>query len=1120
MSKKSALVLATAVIALAGCSVTTGEQVVQSASDTPAAQDAMMAGFVDPPQSARPRTWWHWMNGNVTQEGIARDLDWMSRIGLGGFQNFDASLQTPQIVDERLVYMTPEWQEAFRFAANEADRLDLEMAIAASPGWSETGGPWVPPEDGMKKLVWGETVLPGGVAFHGLLNAAPDVTGPFLDSPFEEELPGVEAGDDHAERQASGRIAVIAVPMTAAPLPQPELTLADGTTVDADPITDASTATALPFPLAEDLSGSLTATYGEAVTVRSAKVFMPGLERPFRPVPIAAALEAQIDGNWQQVADIPISGIPTSVGFDPVTADAFRLVLSDNHSPGGGSLDEPAPGAENFDIFALGDLSTTPLADFQLSAEPRLDLFEHKAGFDTLPDYYAAIDHSASVVGVDPAQVIDLTDHVSADGTLDWTPPAGGHWRVLSFGWSLTGKTNHPATPEATGLEVDKLDPVAVRSYLETYIGMYRDTLGEDMIGERGLQALLTDSIEVGASNWTPRMEAEFEARRGYALRPWLPALAGVVIGSPQQTEAFLYDWRETLAEMLADYHYGTVAEVAHENGLIVYGEALENGRPMLGDDLAMRSHADIPMAAMWTWFRGSDPRWSLLGDMKGAASVAHVYGQNLVAAESMTSANSPWAFAPRDLKRVIDFEFAYGINRPVIHTSVHVPVEDRAPGLSLMIFGQYFNRNETWAEMARPWIDYIARSSYLLQQGHYAADVAVFMGEEAPLTAQYIGGPPAGLPTSYGFDFVNADMLADAITLDGNELVTLGGTRYRAIQLNGSSAMMTLPTLERIAEIARAGVLVVGDKPQGSPSLADDAAAFAALADATWALSNVSADAEIEAMLAANGIAPDFAFTGGLADSEILFLHRQANDAEIYFVNNRRNRAEQLELRFRVTGHAPELLDAITGTSRPLSYRVEDGVTVVPLEMGPEDAKFVVFREATDALSRTVASTSAAPAATIAGPWTVTFQEGRGAPAGISMATLAPLNEHADDGVRYFSGTAIYTTSFEVSADTLASATLSLDLGHVADVAEVFINGQPAGITWFAPDRVNVAGLLQPGTNELEVRVANRWINRLIGDRQEGMEPVTFTAAPTYYPDAELRPSGLIGPVQLLISE
>ena len=1118
---KLGLLLAASAAALAGCT-TMGEtparaEMAQAAQ--PVQADILRDGFIDPPMSARPRTWWHWMNGNITHSGIAADLNWLASVGMGGVQNFDASLQTPQIVDNRLIYMTPEWREAFRFAASEADRHGLELAIAASPGWSETGGPWVPPADGMKKLVWGETRLAGGRAFNGRINRAPDATGPYQTMAENDPLAALLSAEHSAVPTMAGHVAVLAVPLATRDLPQARFAAPDGANVPGAGLADNDLAHGATIALAADLSGSLVASYDRPVTVRNLRLAIPGLVQPFRSSPVRALLEARVQGAWTKVADLPLTAVVATHAFAPVTAREFRLRIERNPDIVRTTVMDGAPGAVPVDVFALGALTAVELADFRLGTDHRLHRAEDKAGFGSVLDYYAITSADQTPTALDLGEVIDLTDRVAADGTLNWTPPAGNDWLVLDLGWSLTGKTNHPAPAEATGLEVDKLDGAAVRRYTEHYLGMYRDTVGDDLFGERGLRAILTDSIEVGFANWTPAMEQEFAARRGYALRPWLPALTGMVIGSEAATEAFLFDYRQTLAELLADNHYGTVAQVAHENGLIVYGEALEDRRPLLGDDLAMRAQADVPMAALWTYPRGENVRTTFLGDMRGAASVAHVYGRPYVAAESMTSANSPWAFAPRDLRRFIDLEFASGINRPVIHTSVHQPSDTLQPGLSLMIFGQYFNRHETWAGMARPWVDYMSRSAYMLQQGTWFADVAVFRGEEAPITAQYATEVPAGLPRQYAFDFVNADMLTDALRVENGLIVATGGTRYRALQLGPTSRFMTLPTLRRIAEMAQAGATIVGLRPESSPSLADDAAEFARLADATWALPTVHSSEDIEAALAGMGVAPDFAYSGASAGTQVLFVHRQLDDGgHVYFVNNRANQAERIEARFRVTGRAPELWDAVTGTARPLPYRIDGDVTVVPLELGAEGSHFVVFRDAAQAPARDVAPVVERSLGAIDGPWTVSFQPGRGAPASITLPELSPLNESADAGVRYFSGVATYATSF--TAPTMTDGDLWLDLGQVGDVAEVLVNGQSAGISWWVPNRVNIGALVRTGSNSLEVRVANLWVNRLIGDVQPGAERITFTAAPTYLPDAPLRPSGLIGPVSLVASE
>jgi hypothetical protein len=1073
-------------------------------------------GFQNPPQSARPRVWWHWMNGNVTIDGISKDLAWMERVGIGGLQNFDANLATPQIVEKRLVYMDDGWKAAFKHAVTLADAKGLEFAIAASPGWSETGGPWVKPEDGMKKLVWSETIVAGGQRFAGKIPPAPDVTGPWQRAKHFDFIAMMSGGKPPEPQRAGGDVAVIAVP-TASAFAAPQVQSTDGKVLEWAKLSDADPETTVDAPIGSaEAPGGLVISYAKPVTVRSLRFYIPHAKPPFGGSPYRPVLEAEVGGRWQRLGNFGLGEAASSLSFPATTAQRFRILIARDSGAKPIGLSGGAPGAETFDIFGQSVPKSVQVGHVLLSGDARVNAGEAKAGFDIVNDFDAIAD-GGTAPGHAAAKVIDLTSKLKPDGTLDWTPPKGTEWRVYRFGWSLTGKTNHPAPPEATGLEVDKYDAAAVRRYIETYLGMYRDTVGADLIGKKGIRALLTDSIEVGSSNWTPRMMAEFKARRGYDLLPWLPALAGEVIGSPAQTEKFLYDYRTTLADLLADAHYGTIAKVAHEQGLTVYGEAHENGRPVLGDDLAMRSHADVPMAALWTWSAGDKPRSTLVGDMKGAASVAHVYGQNIVAAESMTAANSPWAFSPADLKPVIDLEFASGVNRPVIHTSVHQPVDDKKPGLSLMIFGQYFNRHDSWAEMAKPWVDYLSRTSFMLQQGRNHADIAYFYGEEAPVTGLFEFDTPKDLPTRYAYDFVNANMLRDALNVESGEIVAKGGARYKALYLGGRSQKMTLGTLKRIAAMVEAGASLIGRKPLASPSLNDDPAAFSALADKLWTNPRVISSADVEAGMAKLGVAPDFTYRGMNKDTDLLFVHRVVPGGDVYWVNNRKNRPESVSMRFRVTNMIPEFWDAVTGTSQPVAFSPENGAIRVEMELSSEQSGFIVFR-LTDPERLGGVRVVASPLEQMGfdAPWTIAFQSGRGAPASITMPALKPLDESADTGIKYFSGTATYTTSFAPPKKAKAGAPLWLDLGKVGDVAEVRVNGQMAGTVWFAPSRVDIGKLVKKGTNTLEVRVANLWVNRLIGDKQPGAVKFTFTAAPTYKADAPLRPSGLIGPVTL----
>jgi hypothetical protein len=1090
--------------------------------------DPLVDGFREPPNSARPQVWWHWMNGNVTKEGIAADLAWLQRIGIGGVQNFDVNLGTPQVVSQRLEYMSAPWRDAFRFALETAAEKGLQFTIASSPGWSETGGPWVTPDDAMKKLVWSEVSAIGGRRIVASLPVPPSTTGPFLDAVFHDPI----AADDAAPPAPPhyGDIAVLAFPDPSAPaLPTPKAISTGGKSLDALALTDNRLSTEVTVPRGEGGAAEVRLTYPRPVTVRSATVFLPGAVTPFGPPLVQLVLEVHHARLWRRVAELPIQAVPTTSAFAPVTAQEFRLVLVPSTGKAPLDLGAPAPGAITFD-FPPKAPANAPirLAMLRLSASPFIAQFELKAGYGVAMDYFALDPPGLSeTVGVAPGQVVDLTSRLRADGTLDWIPPPG-RWKVLRLGWSLTGTINHPAPAESTGLEVDKYDGAAVRRYLQHYLATYESAVGPDRLGPRGISSLLNDSTEVGPSNWTPKLLERFRTMRGYDPRPWLPTLTGTIVGSRKQSDAFLYDFRRTLAELHAAEHYGTVAAVAHEHGMKVYGEALESVRPTLGDDLAMRAYTDVPMAALWTFDRTTGPRSTLLGDLKGASSVAHVYGQNIAAAESLTTAFAPYAFAPADLRRCIDLEFLFGINRPVIHTSVHQPVDDKLPGLSLAIFGQDFHRHATWAELARPWIDYIARSSFLLQQGRDAADVAYFYGEEGPLTALFADAPLSDTPVRYAYDFVNADILAHEVSVENGELVTRGGAHYRALYLGGSSRRMTIGTLKRLRELVVAGATLIGERPQSSPALMDDPDEFRRLVATLWNGAGrrtvgrgvVIAATRIEEALESSGIPADFEYSASDTRQpapKVLFVHRKLADGDIYFVDNREARAVTLDARFRVSGRAPEIWRADRKSIEPVSYRIESGRTTVPLSLESDESLFVVFRRATTVTAEQVPSSDVQSAGDLTGPWTVEFQPGRGAPASTVLGPLAPLNENPEAGIRYFSGVASYRTTFMRKESLAPGQSLILDLGRIGDVAEVIVNGRSAGITWWPPYQVDITQVAQDGENRLEVRIANLWVNRLIGDAQPGVTPLTFSNMPTYRPDAPLRPSGLLGPVQLL---
>ncbi|HEX7857747.1 MAG TPA: glycosyl hydrolase [Sphingobium sp.] len=1116
--------------ALCTCSAMGPALHAQTSADRAASMEEL---FRDPPASARPRTWWHWLNGNISEEGLIKDLDWMKGVGLGGVQAFDAFVPSPQIVDRRLNYMSPEWQAAFRATAEHADKLDLELGIATSPGWSATGGPWVKPEDAMKKLVWSETAVKGGRRFSGALPRPPMIAGPYLSLAKAADIADMMWGKDAPKWPASPEfyadVAVMAIPVGGGLAVPAKALLQDGSALSVSALQtgDLNKGIDVPRGIAQSPT-AITLVYDKAQTIRSATLYVANA----RMIPMSAALlpalEASDDGKaWRHVAELPAGEVPTTISFAPVTARYFRAVLK-SVPPVGIDLGAPAPGAAmpgDAAEFMKSMSAPWQVRQFTLSSEARVDQFQAKAGFSVVDDYHALPVRSDGAIGADPRKIINLTDKMGADGQLDWTPPPG-EWRIVRLGWSLVGKTNHPANPEATGLEVDKYDAGAVRRYLDSYLAKYRDAVGPQLIGKHGIRALVSDSLEVGPANWTPNMVAEFKRLRGYDPTPWLPTLAGFLIGDRTSSDKFLFDYRRTIADLLASRYYTTLAETAHANDLRIYGEALESHRFSLGDDIAMRSPVDVPMGAMWTFARGQKPNSALISDIKGAASTAHIYGQNVVAAESMTSGMNYWNDSPASLKRIIDLEFANGVNIPVIHTSAHSPSDTKLPGISLFYFGQFFNRHESWGTLARPWVDYLARNSFMLQQGVNVADVAYFYGEEAPIISLFGTQLAPDAPRTHAFDFVNADALLSNLTNDGDAIVSTGGARYKALYLAGSTTHMSLAVLQRLAQLVEAGATVVGMAPSSDPGLAGNAGDYAALTKKLWpgtpiaqvGKGQVIASRDIESALAAIGVTSQFRYSGAV-DADIPFVERKLADGESFFLVNRKNRPEIIEAHFRVAGKKPELWHAETGKSEAVSYTIRDGETVIPLSLAAEQSVHIVFRKPATSNSVTVRVPTLVTAAELTnGAWTVRFEKDRGAPESISLAKLSPLNEAEAPGVRYFSGVATYSRNFDMPRTWKEGTPLWLDLGTVGDLAEIRINGMAMGSAWHAPYRIDVGAGAHRGKNTLEVRVANLWVNRLIGDAQQGANKVTFTSLPTYRPDAPLRPSGLIGPVQLLV--
>jgi hypothetical protein len=1073
--------------------------------------------FKNPPNSAKPRVWWHWTGGNVTKEGITKDLEWMKRVGIGGAQAADIGMGGGQTIDKPINFFSDAWFDAIKHAASECDRLGLEMTMFSSSGWSLTGGPWVKPEQAMKKLVWSETDVEGPLRFNERLPQPPSNTGNFgglrgLNTGRRGGAGAARGGRGGAPAPTFYRdSAVIAfrTPPDEMSMEQlaPKVTASSGVEIDAAALMDDNLLTAASVPAGQD--GTAWIQYEFAQPIQARAVTLIGGGGGGRGVPFGQIQVSDDGTNFRTIVELPgavqyRAGNLKTYAFPQTQARFVRVQMT-----GGG------PGPDG----VIYQTPPTParsygLAEFIVHTGARVDRWEDKAGFNLFYEYQVAPTPPAPASSsIQLADVVDLTSRMDKDGNLNWEVPPG-KWTILRTGYSLVGSMVRAGTQGGAGLEVDKLNAKHVEDYFHGYMDPIKEHLGS-LVG-KSLKFLVMDSYEAGMQNWTDDMIGQFTRRRGYDPRPYLPVLTGRVVGNAETSDRFLWDFRRTIADLLAEAHYGTMAKMLHQYGMGLYSEAPGVSMEILEDTLLTKSFVDVPMGEFWLGRMHPAPEYYV--DVRMAASAAHVYGKQFVATESFTGGGYD---SPARYKNLADYWYAQGVNRMIFHSSAHQPL-DTKPGNTMV--GTHFNRNITWAEEAKPFLDYMGRTQYLLSQGLFVADFAYLLNEGAPSSQPFWGpGLQPTCPEGYDYDTINADVLLNrAKASEDGRMVLDGGMSYRVLVLPPNVDRMRPELLRKIRELVAGGVTLVGPKPTGSPSLqggypnAD--LQVQALANEIWGdldgaqrnrhyygkglvtwglpLEQVVGLVTPQMVNPITGALPpeffnvsiklpkDAEFAGPL-DSDIAWIHRRTNEADIYFVANRTDRPQDIQARFRVAGKEAELWHPDTGEIEPADYSIADDLTTVPLHLAQRESVFVVFRRATSVQARTLPPRVTTTLATVEGPWDVTFEPNLGAPARIQLARLESWTANADEGVKYFSGTAAYTKTVQAPQSWFQpGANLTLDLGTVDDIAEVSVNGKPLATLWKPPYRVNLADALKPGENRLEIKVTNEWTNRQMGDR------------------------------------
>ncbi|HEY4337857.1 MAG TPA: glycosyl hydrolase, partial [Puia sp.] len=940
--------------------------------------------------------------------------------------------------------LSPRWWEMVRYSMQQADSLGLQLAMHACDGFAVAGGPWITPALSMQKIVSSRITLDGG-------------------KQINQNLPTPPTNENYYED-----IAVFAFPT-----PKSWET------------------TAKKGPLKCEDSCQLDFAFDKPFTCRSITIHSTNNYQSNRLL-----IQISDDGKdyrsigrlipprhgWQD-GDAPVThSIPTT------TARYFRFVYDKTGSE---------PGAEDLD--AAKWKPALKLTSIELSAAPVINQYEGKSGEVWRISRPSTREELPDSLCIPQKKLIDLTPHMDKQGRLVWQAPPG-HWTILRIGHTSTGHRNATGGG-GKGLECDKFNPKAVRLQFDRWFGEAIRQAGPELAA-RVLKIFHVDSWECGSQNWSPVFRAEFKKRRGYDLLQFLPAMTGVPVAGAEKSEQFLHDIRQTIAELIRDEFYVTLKNLAHAHGCSFSAESV--APTMTSDAMLHFSEADIPMGEFWL----RSPTHDKPNDILDAVSGAHLYGKNLIQAEAFTELREAWDESPAMLKPLQDRNYALGINRLVFHVFTHNPWMDRRPGMTLGGVGTFLQRDQTWWPLAKAWIDYTQRCQWLLQQGRPVADIAVFTGEELPRRAILperlvnilpgLVGPERiaaetrrlenkGEPTTkqpngvvhsanmtdpadwidllhgYAFDSFNPDALFRLATVRNGRIELPGGASYACLVVPGATSPAATKKLTQL-------------KAQGATILS---------APVTTPLN----------------ILPDFTVT---KEKQLAYTHRTGEGFDLYFISNPSEHEFSGFVTCRVTGRAPELWDPLTGRiDTVLDYQLTNRNTAVHLTLDGHQSLFLVFRHPAPAAKPTPQS-MVIRKALYTGPWTIRFANNKT----ITTDTLFDWSQHADTAIRYYSGIAVYTTTFNY---TPTGKQTYLELGRLAEIASVTLNNADCGTVW-TNNRVDLTKALRPGTNELRITVANTWANRLKGAPQG-----TWTSVPPH-PDGQLLPAGLLGPLTLVV--
>ena len=781
---------------------------------------------------------------------------------------------------------------------------------------------------------------------------------------------------------------------------------------------------------------------------------------------------------------------------------------------------------------------------------------------DGKPEYYeevAVLALPAETLGPagDTTGILNISRFFdAANETLSWNPPAG-QWKIVRYVCANSGESLKLPSPNSTAPIIDHYDSAATRAHFKFFIDKLKPLLGE--FSKTGLKNFYLASYEATGSVWTPTLPLAYKKINGYDIYKLLPALFEKERFNPALNKKFEDDFVRTLSYLMVTNHYRKAREISNKHGLKIISEAGGPGKPLHNvpvEALSALGSLDIPRGEFWNkhYFYDEDSI-DILWLVKEIASASNIYRRNIVEEEAFTSFEH-WQEGPSDLKPLADRAFCEGMNRVVVHGFTHNPTGTGYPGI-VYHAGTHYNDKRIWWPKIRPFNDYLARISFILQKARFSADVLHYYGDKVP-NFVYPKNTRFQVGKGYDYEVINTEILLRDLEVKNGKLVLPGGAEFHVLSLE-HEAEIAPAVLEKVNELVMRGAVVIGAKPQKvkkdpAHQVSDSAVSIESL----WIESGKPVKGKILSgitplqVLTQLGIGKDFGYRDD--ESDLLdYVHYKTADLDFYLVRNTSQTWISRSMKFRVQNKGVEIWDPLSGNILSAPVYDQDGVyTDLPLSLPPYGSVFVVFRKQASAprfssvtsgsgdpplikyttegilfLDDGQFDLSGGPAAkrvdnkvrvtSIEGPWEVTFPKGWGAPAAESFTQLISWTDSNNDGIKYFSGMATYKKSFTFSGDHNERERIFLDLGDLEKVGDTWLNGQHLGIAWTKPHCYDITNVIRDGQNELRIEIANTWSNRLTGDaiKNEHYTSTNITLQQRLpWSQVPLLRSGLLGPI------